>query len=200
VAGVYNPTITTFPAPVVTIESQDATSYDTIQRSLISTIYVAKGLELIASSNEQIVERLYFESYDSNGDLKNFVVSPAIDPYQYQKAIDVDLSEKEVIFDGKTKMGATILPASSIRLDIEVAQVSPSGIDKLGDAIDSQALENFKQDHIFQNIEALQESIENTVDYDFLNRSGFFEDLNTSLSECYPRTIQDLFTDFRDTI
>ncbi len=199
-AGVYNPTITTFPAPVVTIESQDATSYDTIQRSLISTIYVAKGLELIASSNEQIVERLYFESYDSNGDLKNFVVSPAIDPYQYQKAIDVDLSEKEVIFDGKTKMGATILPASSIRLDIEVAQVSPSGIDKLGDAIDSQALENFKQDHIFQNIEALQESIENTVDYDFLNRSGFFEDLNTSLSECYPRTIQDLFTDFRDTI
>jgi hypothetical protein len=200
VAGVYSPTITTFPAPVVTIESQDATSYDTIQRSLISTIYVAKGLELIASSNEQIVERLYFESYDSNGDLKNFVVSPAIDPYQYQKAIDVDLSEKGVIFDGKTKMGATILPASSIRLDIEVAQVSPSGIDKLGDAIDSQALENFKQEHIFQNIEALQESIENTVEYDFLNRSGFFEDLNTSLSECYPRTIQDLFTDFRDTI
>ena len=199
-AGVYNPTITTFSAPVVTIESQDATSYETIQRSLISTVYVAKGLELIASSNEQIVERLYFESYDANGDLKNFVVSPAIDPYQYQKAIDVDLTEKGVIFDGKTKMGATILPVSNIRLDIDVAQVGPSGIDKLGEAIDSEALENIKQDPIFQNIEALQQSIENEVDYDFLNRSGFFEEINTSLSECYPRKLEDLFTDFKDTI
>lgn len=199
-AGVYTPTITSFPAPVVTIVSQDATSYETIQQSLISTIYVAKGLELNASSNEQLVQRLYFEAYDVNGDIKNYNVAPTIDPYQYQKAVEVSLKEQNVIFDGKTKMKTSILGNSSITLDIEVAQVSPSGSDELGGFVDQKAIDSVKSTTIFKNIEEFQESIENEFDYDFVNRSGFFESINTSMSECYPRTLDDLFTDFSDKI
>jgi hypothetical protein len=33
-----------------------------------------------------------------------------------------------------------------------------------------------------------------------MNRTGFFEDINTNLSECYPNTLDDLFTDFKDAI
>ena len=37
-------------------------------------------------------------------------------------------------------------------------------------------------------------------DYDFMNRTGFFENINTNISECHPKTLDDLFTDFKDDV
>jgi len=200
VAGVYTPTITFFPAPVVTIESQDATSYETIQSSLTSTVYVASGVEITATSNAQITQPVAFENYDVNGDLNNFVITPTVDPFQYQTAITLDLASSNVIFDGRTKMNVQLLGNSSTNIDFDVAQVSPSGSDELGGALDDEALQAVFDGTIFKGIEEFQEGVEEMYDYDFMNRIGLFENINTSLSECYPTTLDDLFTDFKDEI
>lgn len=200
-AGVYSPTITTFPAPVVTIVSQDATTYETIQQSLTTTTYVAKAVEITATSNEQITQPVYFEKYDVNGNLQNFNVTPTVDPFQYQTAVELNLAERNVIFDGNTKMNVQLLGNSSTNIDFDVAQVSASGADEgLGGALDDEALAEIYDSTIFKGIEEFQEGVEEMYDYDFMNRIGFFEDINTNLSECYPNTLEDLFTDFRDAI
>jgi hypothetical protein len=200
VAGVYSPTITTFPAPVVTIVSQDATLYETIQQSLTTTTYVATAVELTATSNDQLLQPVNFSNYDVNGDLANFVVTPASDPYQYQTALELDLGERNIIFDGRTKMNVQVLGNSTINLDFDVAQVSAAGADDLGGALDDAALAEVHNNTIFKGIEDFQEGVEEMYDYDFMNRTGFFEDINTSMSECYPNTLEDLFTDFKDAI
>jgi hypothetical protein len=200
VAGVYSPTITVFTAPVVTIVSQDATTYETIQQSLTTTTYVAKAAEITATSNEQITQPVYFENYDSNGDLQSFNVAPTVDPFQFQTAIVLDLGSKNVIFDGKTRMNVQLLGESSTNIEFDTAQVSASGADELGGALDDEALAEVFNSTIFRGIEEFQEGVEEMYDYDFMNRSGFFENINTSMSECYPNNLDDLFTDFKDEI
>jgi hypothetical protein len=200
VAGVYSPTITVFPAPVVTIVSQDATTYETIQQSLTTTTYVATSVEITATSNEQITQPIEFSNYDVNGDINNFNVTPTVDPFQYQTAVELNLGERNVVFDGRTKMNVQLLGNSQTNLDFNVAQVSAAGADELGGALDDEALAEVFNSTIFRGIEEFQEGVEEMYDYDFMNRSGFFEDINTNMSECYPNSLDDLFTDFKDAI
>jgi hypothetical protein len=200
VAGVYSPTITTFPAPVVTIVSQDSTTYETIQQSLTTTTYVATAVEITATSNEQITQPIEFSNYDVNGDINNFNVTPTVDPFQYQTAVELNLGERNIVFDGRTKMNVQLLGNSQTNLDFNVAQVSASGADELGGALDDEALAEVFNSTIFRGIEQFQEGVEEMYDYDFMNRSGFFESINTSMSECYPNSLDDLFTDFKDAI
>lgn len=199
-AGVYSPTITVFPAPVVTIVSQDSTTYETIQQSLTTTTYVATSVEITATSNEQITQPIEFSNYDVNGDINNFNVTPTVDPFQYQTAVELNLGERNIVFDGRTKMNVQLLGNSQTNLDFNVAQVSASGADELGGALDDEALAEVFNSTIFRGIEQFQEGVEEMYDYDFMNRSGFFENINTSMSECYPNSLDDLFTDFKDAI
>lgn len=199
-AGVYSPTITVFPAPVVTIVSQDATTYETIQQSLTTTTYVATSVEITATSNEQITQPIEFSNYDVNGDITNFNVTPTVDPFQYQTAVELNLGERNVIFDGRTKMNVQLLGNSQTNLDFNVAEVSAAGADELGGALDDEALAEVFNSTIFRGIEEFQEGVEEMYDYDFMNRSGFFENINTNMSECYPNSLDDLFTDFKDAI
>ena len=199
-AGVYSPTITVFPAPVVTIVSQDSTTYETIQQSLTTTTYVATSVEITATSNEQITQPIEFSNYDVNGDINNFNVTPTVDPFQYQTAVELNLGERNIVFDGRTKMNVQLLGNSQTNLDFNVAQVSAAGADELGGALDDEALAEVFNSTIFRGIEQFQEGVEEMYDYDFMNRSGFFENINTSMSECYPNSLDDLFTDFKDAI
>jgi len=200
VAGVYSPTIIVFPAPVVTIVSQDRTTYETIQQSLASTLYISTSVEITASSNDQISQPIEFLNYDVNGDIANFNIAPTIDPFQYQTAITVNLEERNVIFDGRTRMNVQLLGNSQSNLDFNVAQVSASGSDKLGGALDDSSLKKVFDNTIFRGIEDFQEGVEEMYDYDFMNRTGLFENINTTISDCYPKTLDDLFTDFKDAL
>lgn len=199
-AGVYTPTITTFPAPVVTIVSQDNTSYETIQQALISTAYIGKSLLLKGTSNAQLEERIYFEYYDSNGEIQNFTIVPTIDPYQFQAALDLDLNKIGVIFDGRTKMNLTLLANSSVNLDIDIAQFGPGGWDAMGGNLPKQTIESVKSQSIFKDIDAFQIQFENTFDYDFMNRIGFFTNLNTTSVNVTNSDYNELFKDFKDKI
>lgn len=199
-AGVYSPTVTVFPAPVVTIVSQDRTTYETIQQSLATTLYIASGVEITATSNDQISQPIEFSNYDVNGDLANFNIAPTIDPFQYQTAVSINLGERNIIFDGRTRMNVQLLGNSQSNLDFDVAQMSASGKDELGGALDDRSLKKVFDNTIFRGIEDFQEGVEEMYDYDFMNRTGFFENINTNISECHPKTLDDLFTDFKDDV
>ena len=199
-AGVYSPTVIVFPAPVVTIVSQDRTTYETIQQSLATTLYIASGVEITATSNDQISQPIEFSNYDVNGDLANFNIAPTIDPFQYQTAVSINLGERNIIFDGRTRMNVQLLGNSQSNLDFDVAQMSASGKDELGGALDDRSLKKVFDNTIFRGIEDFQEGVEEMYDYDFMNRTGFFENINTNISECHPKTLDDLFTDFKDDV
>jgi hypothetical protein len=157
-------------------------------------------IEITATSNEQITQPIEFSNYDVNGDLSNFNVTPTVDPFQYQTAVELNLAERNIVFDGRTKMNVQLLGNSQTNLDFNVAQVSAAGSDELGGALDDEALAEVFNSTIFRGIEDFQEGVEEMYDYDFMNRSGFFEDINTNISECYPNTLDDLFTDFKDAV
>lgn len=199
-AGIYPPIITSFVVPFLTITSQDATSYNEIQQSLSNTMYLTKNLEITGASIDQILQPIIFETYDVNGDLSNFNLNPAVDPYQFQSALEIDLTEQNIIFDGKTKMNLQLLANNSINLDFEVAQVSSSGLVDLPKNINNSLISNPMENSIFKDIEKFQKGVEDMFDYDFMNRTGFFKSINTNLSECYPKTFDDLFFDFREEL
>lgn len=199
-AGIYPPIITSFGVAFLKVESQDATSYDEIQQSLVNTIYLAENVEITGGTIEQVTQPVLFESYNVNGDLKNYNLTPTVDPYQYQGAVQISLSSQEIVFDGKTKMNIQVLPNNSAVLDFNVAEVSTSGVDDLGDALDDEALSKIYDETIFKGIEKFQQGVEDMYDYDFMNRTGFFTNINTTLSECYPKKLDDLFADFREEL
>ena len=97
-------------------------------------------------------------------------------------------------------MNVQVLPSNSATLDFNVTQVSASGVDDLSDSLDDASLAKIYDNTIFQGIENFQENVEEIFDYDFMNRTGFFPDLNTSLRDDPPKTINDLFTDFREEL
>lgn len=199
-AGIYPPIITSFVVPFLTITSQDATSYNEIQQSLTNTMYLTKNLEITGETIDQILQPIIFETYNVNGNSSNFNINPSVDPYQFQSALQIDLLQQNIIFDGKTKMNVQLLPNNSINLDFEVAQVSSSGLVDLPINLGKDVLSDRSENLVFMDIAKFQKRLEDMYEYDFMNRTGFFKGINTNLSECYPKTLNDLFTDFREEL
>jgi hypothetical protein len=184
-AGTYSPTISTFADPVVEIQSLDSTDYATIQSSLSSTAYVANSVHINSSSTSQLSQVLQFETYDSDGEIKVFSIKPEIDPWQKQKSFDIDFGKEPLIFDGHLKYELELLGNSNAQFDFYTDEVAP-------DAVEEEITEEGVKLKPLAQEERGKIKIKD-YDQDFLNRSGFFEDLSTSLPEGQEIHIDTLF-------
>jgi hypothetical protein len=93
--AIYTPTVTNYPSGVVIIESEDGTSYNTIQESLSgSHNYQINEVYLKANDISQILQPITFERYDSNGDILQDKRIPAVDPFSFQPSIKIDFNNK----------------------------------------------------------------------------------------------------------
>lgn len=122
--AIYTPTVTTYGDGVVSVVSQDATSYDTLLNSMGSFVYGVSEIYIKANDNDQISESFKFNRYDVNGTLESFVDAPTIDPYQYQSSIFLDMKRDNVILDGRTNLNFTILPNESVSLILYTEQMA----------------------------------------------------------------------------
>lgn len=125
-AGTYPPTFISVPSGVVTVESLDGTSYDTILNSLGSYVYVVDKIYMQASSTIQLLNGFDVLAYDVSGTVKAFAQRPTVDPYQFQRSIWFNLVRKNVAIDGQTSFSFDLLPSESVMLVIETNEMSAS--------------------------------------------------------------------------
>jgi len=199
-AGTYAPTITTFPSPLIEAQSFSDTPYDEVVASLAANMYVCNSVLIQASSNSQVNELIYVNEYDSNGDLKNHVITPDTDPYQFQKSLRLDFQET-LNLDGRTSLGVDLLANSSTQLDFTSAQFDPFDAEEIIDSQETGQVDELLEEALTTEMtEKALKSVNETFDYDFLNRSGLAHNAYTKLNEGQVISLDNLFEGFVEEI
>jgi hypothetical protein len=125
-AGIYTPTTTFYPNGVFTISSNDATPYFVIQNSMGSFLYGIFYIYLQGSSPEQLLQGMNFRTYDVNGEIKNFINTTTIDPYQYQNSLFIKPISDDIVLNGRTSINFNLLPTETVNFVFYVNQTANS--------------------------------------------------------------------------
>jgi hypothetical protein len=142
-AGIYNPTIQTFPNGVVNVSSLDATSYNALTNSMGSWVYKIKTMYLKTNQLEQLSNPILFNEYDVNGTRQSFFQVMPADPYQFQTALNFDLVMNDVVLNGRTTLSFTINPNEVVFLVVRT--------EALTNKLYLQGKDTFFDDIIFRN-------------------------------------------------
>ena len=122
--GIYKPLIEFFPTGIVTITSVDNTTYDEIQASLGSVVYFLRTCYLKTQTREQLMQPIFFQKYDANGNKQKFSEIISIDPNQMQNSLNLELEKHKVVFDGQAFPTVNILPWQTVNLYFSVEKSS----------------------------------------------------------------------------
>jgi hypothetical protein len=147
-AGIYTPTTTFYPNGVYTISSNDATPYFVIQNSMGSYLYGIFYIYLQSNSPEQLLQGMNFRTYDVNGDIKSFINTTVIDPYQYQNSLFVKPISDKIILNGRTSINFNLLPSETVNFVYYVNQLANSYLLKEPSLFDDYF---FKQQYDYLN-------------------------------------------------
>jgi hypothetical protein len=147
-AGIYTPTTTFYPNGVFTISSNDATPYFVIQNSMGSFLYGIYYIYLQSNSPEQLLQGLNFRTYDVNGDIKSFINTTVIDPYQYQNSLFVKPISDKIVLNGRTSINFNLLPSETVNFVYYVNQLANSYLLKEPSLFDDYF---FKQQYDYLN-------------------------------------------------
>ena len=147
-AGIYTPTTTFYPNGVYTISSNDSTPYFVIQNSMGSYLYGIYYIYIQSLSSNQILQGLNFRTYDVNGDIKSFINTTVIDPYQYQNSLFVKPISDKIVLNGRTSINFNILPSETVNFVFYVKQLANSYLLKEPSLFDDYF---FKQQYDYLN-------------------------------------------------
>jgi hypothetical protein len=125
-AGIYTPTTTFYPNGVFTISSNDATPYFVIQNSMGSFLYGIFYIYLQGNSPEQLLQGMNFRTYDVNGEIKSFINTTTIDPYQYQNSLFIKPISDDIVLNGRTSINFNLLPTETVNFVFYVNQTANS--------------------------------------------------------------------------
>lgn len=123
-AGIYTPTNTYYPNGVYTISSTTGTPYFQIQNSMGGYAYGIVSIYMEADTYNQLVVGLGFRRYNVNGNIRRFVNTTTIDPYQYQKAIKFKTLIEKVVLDGRTNINFALLPSENVTFVFYVTEIA----------------------------------------------------------------------------
>jgi len=147
-AGIYNPTTTFYPNGVYTISSNDATPYFVIQNSMGSYLYGIFYIYIQSNTAKQLLQGLNFRAYDVNGDIKTFINTTVIDPYQYQNSLFVKPISDKIVLNGRTSINFNLLPSETVNFVYYVNQLANSYLLKEPSLFDDYF---FKQQYDYLN-------------------------------------------------
>jgi len=153
-AGIYTPTTTFYPNGVFTISSNDSTPYFVIQNSMGSFLYGIFYIYIQSNTPEQILQGLNFRTYDANGEIKTFINTTTINPYQYQNSLFLKPISDNIVLNGRTSINFNLLPSEDVNFVFYVNQTANSYLLKEP---------SFFEDYFFKQ------------QYDYLN--GFVEEI-----------------------
>lgn len=142
-AGIYFPTTQTYPNGIVTVSSLDATSYNALINSMGSWVYQIKNIYLKANQLSQFTNPIFFSEYDVNGTRQSFFQITPVDPYQFQNALNFDLTKDDVVLNGRTTLSMTLEPNETLFLVIRTKALT--------NKLYLQGKDTFFNDFIFGN-------------------------------------------------
>lgn len=122
--GTVIATTTTYSSGVISVQSTDGTSYESILNSMGSFVYGVDSVYLKANSNSQILNGFTIEQYDVSGYIKSFEQKPTIDPYQYQNSVFFKLAKENVVLNGQTTFDLNVLANEVIYMVIYTEQLA----------------------------------------------------------------------------
>lgn len=122
--GTVIATTTTYSSGVISVQSTDGTSYESILNSMGSFVYGVDSVYLKANSNSQILNGFTIEQYDVSGYINSFEQKPTIDPYQYQNSVFFKLAKENVVLNGQTTFDLNILANEVIYMVIYTEQLA----------------------------------------------------------------------------
>ena len=126
---------------------------------------------------------------------------PDTDPYQFQTSLKLEFEEEGIILNGRTSFGVDLLGNSSTQLDFNSAQFDPSDVVEVEKAEESGESEELVKESLQNNLTKKDlKKVGKTFDYDFLNRSGLYEDAYTKLENGQSKTLDNLFEGFVDEL
>ena len=164
----YTPTFTNYPSGVVIIESEDGTSYNTVQESISgSHNYQINEVYLKANDLSQLLQPIGFQKYDSNGDILQDKRIPAVDPFSFQPSIKINFKNTDYILDGRLEIDYSLKPNEKVYFYLDTTVLDNGSL--LGD--DRSLPEDFLRTYDF--FQDYGEEIEINFNYG-----------ETSVSEC----------------
>jgi len=125
-AGTYTPTVIISPTPFVSFTPSGVTTYNEIAQSQGAIKYKIDTMYIKAKNITQINRPITFQKYGANGDLANIVEVNLTSPSQYQPAKNIELSDKNIIFDGEMRMSVVIEPNEIIHIIFQITSTEPS--------------------------------------------------------------------------
>ena len=119
----FSVTITPNQPPAVSITMSGNTTYQQFKNSLGNFVYYVQRLFLFSNLLEQIQGKFLYSSYDVSGRQNVETIPSAIDPYQSQSSIYLQLGEREIVLNGQDFVRFQLLANATISLRIFVSRV-----------------------------------------------------------------------------
>lgn len=122
--ALHVPTRTKFPSGVITIISNDDTSYESIQESVGNYIYEIKKVYLKSDDLQQILIPISFRKYDVNGNVEVVRAIPTVDPTQYQPSLNIEFDSNKYVLDGHLNISYSINPNEVVFFYLDVVTLN----------------------------------------------------------------------------
>jgi hypothetical protein len=116
--------VSTNVPPAVVVNVSNATTYQQFKQSLGNFVYYVKSLYLNSNNLEQIQGTFSYAKYDISGNQRNLSVASALDPYQSQNSIYLDVSKQELIIDGTNYVQFKLLAQSSLSIKLFASRIA----------------------------------------------------------------------------
>jgi hypothetical protein len=154
-----------------------------------------------ASSIIQLNEPISILTYDVDGNISQDNVYNIADPFQYQTSYLQEFKNEGLILDGKSRIELILRPFSDMRLVFTAEEIVPDAsdaldkINRIGRSSSRPGLDVL--DGTFEDDDIPKEPI---FDNDFLNRTGLFNNVSTSIPYGQNIELEDLFGDYSEKL
>jgi hypothetical protein len=112
-------------------------TYGQFKNSLGQFVYEVNKLYIFSPNQSQISQIYNYSKYDSDGNQNLQSVIPAVDPFQNQSSLFIELGERNIVIDGRDYVDTVLLPNSSLQMKLYVDKISSS------DKLNKDSLSNF---------------------------------------------------------
>jgi hypothetical protein len=120
----YSPTIINNSTPGLPVTMAGDLTYDEFVNSLGQFNYRIKKYYLgCIKSIAQLMQSIFYNINDSDGNASGNNIAPNVDPYQLFNSVYMDLGDKEIILDSNSSLGFNLLASEQITMQLYCEQV-----------------------------------------------------------------------------
>jgi hypothetical protein len=135
----FQPTVIVDTPPALTVVPSGTSTYQQFKNSLGNDTYLVKRIYFNSDNASQIRGGFTYSHYDSAGQQKVETVTTTLDPYQAQSALYIDVSDKNIILDGRNYIRFPLLANTTVNLKLLAEKIT--GQFQLGSLNNFQELE-----------------------------------------------------------